>query len=187
MAWKFELAFACCVRVKRRRVDTNPGHGLQRPKFTRIQVLPFPSRGATTTTAIATAKSGRKFDNTNQDCCELNKHRQSEAEAKRISESYLGRVLTGASPAANSPTRRYRRRHRLFLSNQALVGQLKGSIPKLALLPQTVRVYSIHYGICFSYFGRRCACVSNRTTTSTHTASASPQRPVFSANLSIWS
>lgn len=147
------MPFARRARVKRRRVEADPGHDPQYRKLVRVQAFPPPSRGPTTTTTTATAKSGRNFDNTCQDRCNLKKHRNSEAEAERDNEGCERKVLEGVTQAANLQTRQRRWRHRGFLSNEALVGKLKRSIPKLALLPQTVRTYSTWEATCIVAVG----------------------------------
>eukprot|EP00903_Cladosiphon_okamuranus_P016164 g14917.t1 len=126
-------------RVKRRGVEADPRHDPQCRKLTRVQALPSPSSGPTKrTTPTATAKSGRNFGNTYEDRCELQKYRDSEAGAERDSEGCECKVLAGPAQASNLQKRQRRRRHRGSLSNEALVGKLKGSIPKLVLLPQSV-------------------------------------------------
>lgn len=138
-----EIALALCARIKRRRVGADSGHGLLCRKLTRVRAIPLPPRGAATATTIMTTKGGRNFDNTFQDCCEQRKHCHPAAEAERVSDSSFGEGLAGASPAANSPTRQCRRRHRLFLSDEAPFEKLKGLVPKLTLLPQTVRIFTV--------------------------------------------
>lgn len=134
---------ACRARIKRRRVDADSSHALQYHNPTRVQALPLPSRSPNAATSTATTKSDRTFHSTNGGCREPKEHQSSEVEAERIGERREGSVVAGTTSAETLQTRRHRGGHRRFLSNEALVGKLAGSIPKLVLLPQTARVCSV--------------------------------------------